>query len=129
MGSKLATMEPDDLDLMEEGNASTQVADWVIRLDLSHEAFLLYLRMCAIAKDQDVIRAVTFTQRLEDLDGLAKGDGRAALEELLEVRALKTKVKHRNGSCTFEIQIYSPQVRALLFSSDRTNDAPVASHK
>lgn len=111
-----------------EACTTTEVADWVIALDLAPETHLLYQRMCRIAKDAD--RAgVRLTLTREQADQLSKGDGAAALRELLEVGAITKVSSYQGGKVRYEIQIFPPETRRFMGPFRQANGLPVVSYE
>lgn len=109
---------------MEEGGATTEVADWVIRRNLSPQAFLLYVRMCYLAKDAD-FKGIELIIEMQELDTFARGDGEAALAELLELKAV-TKVGRTEGR--YRIEVYPPKVRALMAQHLQVGGQPIVTY-
>lgn len=111
---------------MEEDGATTEVADWVIQQNLSSAAFLLYLRMCYLAKDADP-QGVQLQVRRADADKMSRSDGRAAMDELLEVGAVTKLPASKYGSSQYRIEIYSPEVRRQMSGHAHVGGLPVVS--
>lgn len=125
MASQTLTIE--EMDAIHEGNATTWVSDWVIKLDLSPQAIRLYVKMCHAAKD-DESNGTRVTLSREQVDNYAQGDGEAAVQELLRVQAVTKISRFSSGKTRFQLQDYSPEIRALRGGATQVNDNPVVTY-
>lgn len=108
---------------------ATQVADWVITLNLSPHAHVLYMRVCRIAEQKDR-QGTRFSITQEESDLLSGGDGHEALKELISVGAL-TKIESYSKDrkkVRLQIEIYPPEVRALRDGYRQAGGLPVVSY-
>lgn len=92
---------------------ATEVADWVILLDLAPHSHILYMRMGRAASHEDQ-RGVRVTLSKDDADRLSGGDGVSALRELLQVGAITRVAAYKSGKARFQIEVYPPEVRSLM---------------
>lgn len=127
-GKAVETIGIDRWDLMNQTGGTTEVADWVIELDLTAAAQVLYLWMCRIAKDEDAAMGVRLTLSDQQLDRYARGDGAAAVKELMDAGAVtKVAAYKKVGKTRFEIEMYPPEVREEIGKSAHVEDLPIVS--
>ncbi|MCP9209646.1 hypothetical protein [Streptomyces cucumeris] len=125
MGGYLGnTINVEQMDGFARSGKATQVADWVIVLNLTPQAHVLYMRMGRLASLEDD-KGVRVTLTKQQADELAGGDGEAALKELLKVGAVSKVAAYKTGKVRFEIEIYPPEVRALMGDYRRAHGLPV----
>jgi hypothetical protein len=121
------TISVEHMDVMHEGGARTEVADWVIKLDLAPESYLVYLRMCRMARIEDSM-GVQFHFDVADPEW-GHADTPAALDELVGVGAVtEIGVNVDTGIPVYEIEVYSPEVRALRAKYRQTSGMPIVSY-
>jgi len=129
MGNVMETIAYDRWDLMNQERETTEVSDWVIRLDLSTSALVLYLRMSYLAKQQDPASGIRLTLSDQQLDTYAKGDGAAAVKELMKAGAIsKVAAYKKRGKVRFQIEEYPPEVRERIGESVHVEDLPVVTY-
>lgn len=129
MGGKTETIGVDRWDLMQQARETTPVSDWVIELNLSASAQVLYLRMCRVAKDEDGASGVRLTLTPQQIDKFAKGDGSAALDELMDAGAVtKVATYEKRGKVRFEIEEYPPAIREVIGKSAHVEDLPIVTY-
>lgn len=105
---------------------STEVADWVILLDLAPESHVLYMRMGRMAAHED-LKGVRVTIDKAEADRLCGGDGVAALQELLQVGAITRVAVYKSGKARFQIEVYPPEVRTLMSGYRHEGGLPLVS--
>lgn len=103
---------------------ATEVADWVILMDLAPHSHILYMRMGQIASHEDQ-RGVRVTLTRQEADRLCGGHGVDALRELLQVGAITRVAVYKSGKARFQIEVYPPEVRALMGEYRHAGGLPV----
>jgi hypothetical protein len=121
------TLTINEMDAIHEGNQTTWVSDWVINLNLSPQAIRLYVQMCRAAKD-DESNGTRVTLSREQADDYAQGDGEAAVQELLKVEAITKISRFSSGKTRFQLQDYSPEIRALRSGATQADNNPVVTY-
>jgi len=106
---------------------TTEIADWVIVLDLAPHSYMLYLRMCRIAAHEDN-RGVRLTLDKAEADNLSGGHGVKALRELLSVGAITRVASYKSGKVRFQVEVYPPEVRALMSDFRHEGGLPVMTY-
>jgi hypothetical protein len=124
MGGAMSVAELDDF---ARSGRATEVADWVIALNLKPHTHVLYMRMCRIARIEDR-EGIRLTLTREEADNLSRGDGSEALNELLGVGAITKVAAYRSGKVRFQIEIYPPEVRSLMGEYRQAAGMPVVSY-
>lgn len=128
MGAKVTGIDVGQWNLMKEG--TTQVSDWVIELDgLSASALALYVWMSRAAKEQDTMWGLRLAVPCQSLDEHARGDGKAALAELLKVGAVSKEGPRRGrGKIRLKIEEYPPEARKLIDEAPHAGGLPLVSY-
>lgn len=121
------TMSVDELDGFARSGRATQVADWVILLGLKPETHVLYIRLCRAASTEDR-NGVRVTVTKADADRMSGGNGVDSLKELVRVGAITKVATYRSGKIRFEIEVYPPEVRALMGDYRQAAGMPVVSY-
>ena len=106
---------------------ATEVADWVILLDLAPCSHVLYLRMCRIAAHEDR-NGIRLTLDKAEADNLSGGNGVGALRELLSVGAVTKIASYKSGKVRFQVEVYPPEVRALMGGFRHEGGLPVVTY-
>jgi hypothetical protein len=121
------TMDMDEMAEMHEGGQYTWVSDWVLALDLRPETIRLYVMMCFAAKD-DESGGTRITLTRPQANAFAKGDGYAAIQELMEVGAITQVADYANGRIRFRLQDYPPKVQTLIDRRVQVDGKPVVTY-
>lgn len=129
MGDRLTgAMSLEERDEMHIAGQTSPVANWVIaRMDLSATSFMLYVRMCRVAMDDSHYDGTRLTLTMAEADEWAQGDGRTALEELVQAKAVK-QLRNTDGRMRYQIETYPPEYRERRNRGRRANGLPVVSY-